>query len=187
MDDERERLRVERAGETWVLAGDGFDGVELVNEFLGYLVDRNYAPLTVRAYAYDLLHFGRWMAAERLSVAAVNSDVLLRYLRACRTQVLAHQHGDNVFSIRDGRSAGYAPRTVNRRLAALSGLFTLVEMRDPQARSPMPPRGSRRGSGQGCLGIWRHRRRDRGCGCVSRGGCRAACVTTRSPSCWRAF
>jgi integrase/recombinase XerD len=93
MDDEREDLRVERTGETWVLAGDGFDGVELVNEFLGYLVDRNYAPLTVRAYAYDLLHFGRWMAAERLSVAAVDSDVLLRYLRACRTQVLAHPAG----------------------------------------------------------------------------------------------
>jgi hypothetical protein len=41
MDDEREDLRVERSGETWVLAGDGFDGVELVNEFLGYLVDRS--------------------------------------------------------------------------------------------------------------------------------------------------
>jgi site-specific recombinase XerD len=140
MDDEREGLRVERAGETWVLAGEGFDGVEVVNEFLAYLVDRNYARLTVRAYAYDLLHFGRWMAAERLSVAAVNSDVLLGYLRACRTQVLPHQHGANVFSIRDGRSAGYAPRTVNRRMAALSGLFGLIEMRDPEARSPMPHR-----------------------------------------------
>jgi hypothetical protein len=40
MDDVREDLRVERSGETWVLAGDGFDGVEVVNEFLGYLVDR---------------------------------------------------------------------------------------------------------------------------------------------------
>jgi integrase/recombinase XerC len=69
MDGEREGLRVERVGETWVLAGDGFDGVELVNGFLGYLVDRNYAPLTVRAYASDLLHFARWMTAERLSVA----------------------------------------------------------------------------------------------------------------------
>jgi site-specific recombinase XerD len=138
MDSEREGLRVERTGETWVLVGDGFDGIELVKEFLGYLVDRNYAPLTVRAYAYDLLHFARWMTAEQLSVAAVNTDVLLRYLRACRTQVLAHQHGGNVFSIRDGRSRGYAPRTVNRRLAALSGLFGLVEMRDPTARNPVP-------------------------------------------------
>jgi site-specific recombinase XerD len=157
MDGEREGLRVERAGETWVLAGDGFDGVELVNEFLGYLVDRNYAPLTVRAYAYDLLHFARWMATEGLSVAAVDSDVLLRYLRACRTQVLAHQHGGNVFSIRDGRSTGYAPRTVNQRLAALSGLFALIELRDPAARSPMPSRretGGRTAPGQrsGLLG-----------------------------------
>ena len=175
-----------------MLAGEGFDGVEVVNEFLAYLVDRNYAPLTVRAYAYDLLHFGRWMAAERLSVAAVNSDVLLRYLRACRTQVLAHQHGANVFSIRDGRSAGYAPRTVNRRMAALSGLFGLIEMRDPERAARCltgvtAPRGLRGGSDRPCSDIWRHRRRARGCGCVSRAGCRAGCAATRSPSCSGAF
>ncbi len=133
-------LRVDAVESGWVLAGEGFDGLDLVNEFLGYLADRNYAPLTVRAYAYDLLHFARWMADSELSIEAVDVDVLLRYMRACRTQVLAHQHGGNVFSIRDGRSTGYSPRTVNRRLAALSGLFSLVEMRDPTARSPIPKR-----------------------------------------------
>jgi site-specific recombinase XerD len=96
--------------------------------------------LTVRAYAFDLLHFGRWMASEDLRIDAVDTDVLLRYLTACRKQVLAHQRGGNVFSIRDGRSAGYSPRTVNRRLAALSGLFTFRGMRDPTARNPIPRR-----------------------------------------------
>lgn len=52
-------LRVERHNDGWVVAGVGFDGLQLVNEFLGYLVDRNYSPLTVRAYAFDLLHFAR--------------------------------------------------------------------------------------------------------------------------------
>jgi site-specific recombinase XerD len=134
------QLRVERRDDVWVLAGAGFDGLRLVNEFLGYLADRNYAPLTVRAYAFDLLHFARWMASEQLSLEAVDTDVLLRYLTACRTQVLAHQRGANVFSIRDGRNVGYAPRTVNRRLAALAGLFALREMRDPTMRSPIPRR-----------------------------------------------
>lgn len=97
------------------------------------------------------------MATEGVSVEAVDTDLLLRYLTACRTQVLPHQHGANVFSIRDGRSVGYAPRTVSRRLAALSGLFALREMRDPAARSPMPRRretGSRAAPGQraGLLG-----------------------------------
>lgn len=92
----------------------------------------------MRAYAYDLLHFGRWMAAEPLSMEAVDTNVLLRYLGAWRDQVLSHQHGGNVFRIRDGRNVGYAPRTVNRRLAALSGVFAFRAMRDPTARSPMP-------------------------------------------------
>ena len=33
----------------------------LVNEFLGYLADRNFSPQTCRAYAYDLLAFARWL------------------------------------------------------------------------------------------------------------------------------
>jgi integrase/recombinase XerD len=78
------------------------------------------------------------MAGERLSLEAVDTGVLLRYLAACRVQLLPRQHGGNVLSIRDGRSAGYAPRTVNRRLTTLSGLFTLREMRDPAARNPVP-------------------------------------------------
>ncbi len=150
-------LRAERRGDVWVLAGEGFNGLQLVNEFLGYLVDRNYARLTVRAYAFDMLHFGRWMASEELSIHAVDTDVLLRYLTACRTQVLAHQRGGNVFSIRDGRSTGYSPRTVNRRLAALAGLFSFRGMRDPAARNPIPRRrdaGARSAPGQrtGLLG-----------------------------------
>jgi integrase len=80
------------------------------------------------------------MASEELGIDAVDTDVLLRYLTACRKQVLAHQRGGNVFSIRDGRSTGYSPRTVNRRLAALSGLFTFRGMPDPTARNPIPRR-----------------------------------------------
>ena len=32
----------------------------------------------------------------------------------------------------------YAATTINRRLAAISGLFTFVSIRDPQAASPVP-------------------------------------------------
>ncbi len=129
-------LRIDRREDEWVLAGGGFDGLALVNEFL---------------------HFARWMAGERVSIEAVDTDVLLRYLTACRKQVLAHQRGGNVFSIRDGRNVGYSPRTVNRRLAALSGLFGFREMRDPTLRNPIPRRrdtGARTAPGQraGLLG-----------------------------------
>ncbi|HQT96208.1 MAG TPA: tyrosine-type recombinase/integrase, partial [Thermoanaerobaculaceae bacterium] len=39
------------------------------------------------------------------------------------------------------RNQGYAPATINRRLAAISSLFAFREMRDPDARSPV--RGGR--------------------------------------------
>ena len=73
-----------------------------------------------------------------MAVEAVTADVLLRYLAACRQALLPGQRGGNVVSIRDGRSAGYAPATVNRRLAALSGLFAFRALRDPTAVTPVP-------------------------------------------------
>ena len=59
-----ESLRaVERAGR-WSLVGSGPGGVDVVNDYLGYLADRGYSPRTVRAYAFDLLAFARWLVAE---------------------------------------------------------------------------------------------------------------------------
>ena len=43
------------------VARDGCRRFGLVNEFLGYLADRNFSPRTCRAYAYDLLAFARWL------------------------------------------------------------------------------------------------------------------------------
>ena len=50
-----------RAGR-WELTGPG--ELSLINDFLGYVADRGYSPRTVRAYAFDLLHFARWLAED---------------------------------------------------------------------------------------------------------------------------
>ena len=71
-------------------------------------------------------------------LAEVDVDVLLRFLTACREAMLPGRPGGNVYSIRDGRNTGYAPATINRRLAAISALFAFREMRDPTARNPVP-------------------------------------------------
>lgn len=136
-------VRVESVGGGWRLVGPA-SGVELVNAYLAHLLDRNYSPRTVRAYAFDLLHFVRWLLGEGLVIEAVTTDVLVRYLSACRQVQLPGQHGANVVSIRDGRSRGYAPATTNRRLAAVSGLFGYQVMRDPAAVDPMPRGAARR-------------------------------------------
>jgi len=48
----------------WQLRGTAAEKFGLVNEFLGYLADRNFSPRTCRAYAYDLLAFARWLTGS---------------------------------------------------------------------------------------------------------------------------
>src|SRR6266545_1922566 len=134
-------VHVQQHGEAWVLSGPGAEGFGLLNDYLGYLADRRYSPRTIRAYAFDLLHFVRWLLVECLRLEQVTTDVLLGYLAACRVQTLPGRpgsRGDNVFSIRDGRNTGLAPATINRRLTAISGLFAYRSMRDPAAPNPVP-------------------------------------------------
>jgi integrase/recombinase XerC len=157
--DDTDGVHVVRHAGGWALAGHDAGGFELVNDYLGHLADRRYSPRTIRAYAFDLLHFVRWLLVECLRLEQVTTEVLLGYLAACRAQTLAGRparRGDNVFSIRDGRNAGLAPATINRRLAAISGLFAYQALRDPTAANPVPPgrqaRAAARGERGGLLG-----------------------------------
>ena len=129
-------LRAELRDGRWRLSGAA-DG-ELINGYLGYLADRGFSAHTVRAYAFDLLAFARWLAGEGITLGEVTMDVMLRFLAWCRAAPLPGRPGGNVYSIRDGRSTGYAPATINRRLAAVAGLFGYWAMRDPAAPSPLP-------------------------------------------------
>ncbi len=134
-------LRLARRGDGgFALEGAGAQRFGLIDEYLGYLLDRNYSPRTIDAYAYafDLLAFARWLQGEGLALDAVTADSIVRYLGACRSAPVRGRPGGNVYSIRDGRSAGLAPSTINRRLVAISGLFGYREMLDPGAKTPVP-------------------------------------------------
>jgi site-specific recombinase XerD len=148
-------LRVERRGDGWVLAGPDSQDVRLVNDYLGYLGDRHYAPGTRRGYAFDLLALLRWLAGQDRRLDQVDTETLLRFLASCRNP------GTTAGSASAGASAGgqregLAAATVNRRLAAVSGLFTFRAMRDPTAPNPMPKGAAARraapGQREGLLG-----------------------------------
>src|SRR3974390_2047001 len=148
--------RVTGRGERWRIEG-GWRAADrqLCNDYLGYLADRRYSPASVRAYAFDLLHFARWLDREDRGLDAVDADALLRYLAACRAEPRPGQH-DNVISLASGRASGFAPATINRRLAAVPGLFAFGWWRDPAAVTPGPggPAARRAAAGErtGLLG-----------------------------------
>jgi hypothetical protein len=132
------KLRLETGTDCcWVLAGSNACNYALVNEYLGYLVDRNYSPRTVRAYGYDLLAFCRWLDAEGIALDSVTTDVDLNFMHFCR-QVAIKDRPANVVSMSGRRLDSYAATTINHRLAALAGLFTFRSMRDPEVRNPIP-------------------------------------------------
>jgi integrase/recombinase XerC len=129
-------LRVERRDDGWVLVGADRGDVRLVNDYLRYLGDRHYAPGTRRGYAFDLLALLRWLAGQDRRLDQVDTEVLLRFLGSCRSA--STSNGACGEAPVDGRREGLAAATVNRRLAAVSGLFAFRAMRDPSVPNPMP-------------------------------------------------
>jgi hypothetical protein len=174
-------LGLSKTESSWVLEGASARSFSLITEYLDYLVDRAYSPHTVEAYAFDLLSFARWLVSEKVALEAVTTDVVVRHLAACRRAPVRGRPGGNVYSIVDGRNSGFAPSTVNRRLAAISGLFGYREMFDPEKGNPVPrgKEGRRATSGErsgelGHLGRPRPRSRLR----VSRGGFPVGSIVT---------
>jgi len=132
-------LRVVLENDQWKLSSEcTSDVVTLVNDYLGYLSDRNYSPQTVRTYAFALLAFCRWLSCEDIELGAVTTEVLLGYLRACRQARITGRPGPNVVRMDGRRADAYKPSTINLRLAAIEGLFAFRCMRDSDAKNPVP-------------------------------------------------
>lgn len=156
-------LRLEEHDGGWVLAGSAAGRFGGVDEYLAHLMDRNYSSATVRAYGYDLLVFCRWLSEQDRNLEQVTTDTVLEFLRACREATVSGRPGPNVVSMNGQRLDRYAATTINRRLAAISGLFTFAGLRDPEAKNPVPKRRDAgwRAAGER-TGLLAHTRRRRG-------------------------
>ena len=134
-------LAVVRMQCTCRLDGDG-ELVELANRYLNHLESRSFSAATVRAYAYDLLNFGRFLDQRGLSVRAVQAADVFDYLD---WQARPPRTASESNVIRLAGSHKVAASTMNRRIAAVRGLFSYAFITGVIDRDPMP--AARRSSG----------------------------------------
>ena len=136
------QLKVIRTDDGARLSGEGAEeDVAAVNRFLTHLGARAFSPATVRAYAFDLLNFLRFCATRELVLSRVVAVDLFDYLDWQVRPV----KGKDQRVVRMGQGRGAAPATMNRRIAAVRGLFEHLSMIGIRCDSPVPT--ARRSSG----------------------------------------
>ena len=152
---------VVRTEEGHRLSGDG-PITELANRYLAHLGTRSFSPATVRGYAFDLLNFSRFLRERGASLADVIPTDLFDWLDWQAKS--ATKPPGKVVLLADRR--GPAPATMNRRVAAVRGLFEYAVITGGRTDNPVPP-GRRstglRASRRGMLGhLGSHRARSNG-------------------------
>ena len=115
--------------------------VDMANAFLAHLEVRGFSPATVRAYAFDLLNFGRFLGDKNLTVVDVVPTDLFDYLDWQAKP--KHRLDAKVVHLAERRRP--APATMNRRIAAVRGLFEYAVIAGARQDNPVP--AARRSTG----------------------------------------
>ncbi len=133
-------VRVVRAGTGHRLEGDG--PVALAgNRFLDQLRSRRFSPATVRGYAFDLANFDRFLVETSVELAAVEPCDVFEYLD---WQSRSRRPQGTVVALRPPVPAA---ATLNRRIAAVRGLFEYLVACGERDTNPVPV--ARRAAGRG--------------------------------------
>ncbi|HEX2913713.1 MAG TPA: tyrosine-type recombinase/integrase [Chloroflexia bacterium] len=135
------------------LLDDQGQPIENANGFLHYLAATGASPHTLSAYAYDLLHFFRFLNTQNLSFeefSPPHSLLLLGYLRELPAKRPARRLGLSVCTTDPATGASttkLAPASINRIFAAVSAFYDylnlagLLPFQPGEANQPMllPP------------------------------------------------
>lgn len=132
-------VRVERRDGGHRVAGS-WAGVDAANAFLAHIESRAFSPATVRAYAFDLLNFARFLAERSLDVASVVPTDVFDWID---WQCVRRPGRDKVVAITARRAS--APASVNRRVAAVRAFFEHQVLAGARQDNPVP--SPRRGQG----------------------------------------
>lgn len=133
-------LAVIRCDGSHRLEGDG-EFVGYANRYLQHLWTRAFQPTTIRAYAYDLLNFGRFLTERNLAVSDVQPAHLFDYL----DWQLSHRAGATRGHIVHIGARAVAASTMNRRIAAVRGFYSYAKTAGLIDNDPVP--AGRRSSG----------------------------------------
>ena len=133
------RAAVERCDGGHRLAGS-WTGTETANAFLRHLEARAFSPATVRAYAFDLVNFARFLEDRGIDLAAVVPTDIFDWID---WQAVRRPSRDRVVAITAG--CGSAPASVNRRAAAVRAFFEHQVLAGARQDNPVP--SPRRGQG----------------------------------------
>jgi site-specific recombinase XerD len=143
-------LRVRRVEGGHELTGD-WSGVGEANAFLRHLTGRGFSPATVRAYAYDLLGFARFLTGRDLPVADVGPMDIFEWIDA--QGVRRPGSAGSVVAL---RRPGAAPSSVNRRVAAVRAFFEHQVMTGVRVENPVPARRRAAGARPAPRGLLGH-------------------------------
>lgn len=88
------------------LLDDAGHEIGWVNDFLDAQHLRQLSPRSLRAYAYDLLHFARWFQSQHKTLSAITESTLVDYVR--------HQLN---------QQPRPTPQTINHRLTVIRCLY----------------------------------------------------------------
>lgn len=122
------------------LAGDAAL-VEVGNRWLAHLEARQFSPATVRGYAFDLVCLCRFLDELDLAWRELRPSDMFDWLE---WQARPRPSGGEKV-VRLGAGRGAAPATLNRRVAAVRGLFEYAVMCGELEVNPVP--APRRSSG----------------------------------------
>jgi site-specific recombinase XerD len=115
-------------------------GVGAANAFLAHLESRAFSPATVRAYAFDVVNFARFLDERGVDLAEVVPTDIFDWID---WQSVRRPGRDKVVAITARHSA--APASVNRRVAAVRAFFEHQVLAGSRQDNPVP--APRRGQG----------------------------------------
>jgi integrase/recombinase XerC len=116
-------------------------GCAAANRFLAHLGSRAFSAATVRAYAYDLVNFARFLTERDLAVSEVVPTDVFDWVDW--QSVRRPGRAQTVVPI--GHVAGSAPASVNRRVAAVRAFYEYLLLAGVREDNPVP--APRRGQG----------------------------------------